>query len=499
MRFANIAAVESLIQNEIPESVSLEFKSELSLEGRDARRELLKDLTGMANGGGGSIIFGMEEESGTNAAKATSPLPALTIIGQMQDIVRAGVRPPLVWSCEALATDGGWVVVADVEPSTLGPYMVDGYGEKRYYKRAGASVHPMSEQEVRDAYAVAARAIDRRDRLWQQHTLPIQVPAQQPWLVVSALPQEPLGEIFDARTIDLAQFVAPPPLEHYQSHTRLVSTARFLRLWRDGLTAEDGDDAGPNSVIRLFRDGAAGIAERLEPELKVEWVVRMLNAYLLYCAWFWNEFSLARPVELVLSIARLRGARLSSGSFLGSNPAVVNPFGVIVDDVAVAQEVLPWELLRAPIRHDLLRRFCERLVQAFGQPGVAELFERGWLYDRAGQNTGLVLSRSGIADGRQGMARATVYSSGQVHSATQIGHAFVLDGALVDGAGGTVALVEMATGTGCPDTFVPDISVVERAGPAQNWGDDPPPDPEPVVPPTVNGTWSELAPQDLLR
>jgi predicted HTH transcriptional regulator len=63
MRFADVEAVTRLIANRIPESASLEYKSELSLDARAARKELLKDLTGMANGGGGTVIFGLQEEA----------------------------------------------------------------------------------------------------------------------------------------------------------------------------------------------------------------------------------------------------------------------------------------------------------------------------------------------------------------------------------------------------------------------------------------------------
>ena len=48
MRFRDLEAVKRLIENRIPESGSLEFKSELVLAGTESRRELLKDLLGWA-------------------------------------------------------------------------------------------------------------------------------------------------------------------------------------------------------------------------------------------------------------------------------------------------------------------------------------------------------------------------------------------------------------------------------------------------------------------
>ena len=119
MRFKDFQAVESLIQNRIPESGSLEYKSELSLASDGNRKELLKDLTGMGNGGGGTIIFGMQEEPGTSVAKELSPLIVVTT-GQIEDIVRSAVHPPLVWSFTSFEV-AGVVIVADVAPRPWDP------------------------------------------------------------------------------------------------------------------------------------------------------------------------------------------------------------------------------------------------------------------------------------------------------------------------------------------------------------------------------------------
>ena len=94
VHFDKLDAVKRLIDTRIPESTSLEYKSELHLDSTEDRRELLKDLTGMGNGGGGSIIFGMQEEAGTNVAKELSPLGNSSIVSQIEDIVRSAVHPP---------------------------------------------------------------------------------------------------------------------------------------------------------------------------------------------------------------------------------------------------------------------------------------------------------------------------------------------------------------------------------------------------------------------
>jgi hypothetical protein len=62
MRVTSLAEVEALVADRIPEGPSLEYKEALSLGTRRDRIEMLKDLTGMGNGGGGAVIFGVAED-----------------------------------------------------------------------------------------------------------------------------------------------------------------------------------------------------------------------------------------------------------------------------------------------------------------------------------------------------------------------------------------------------------------------------------------------------
>ena len=169
--------VQNLLTLKLAEGPSLEYKRELSLVGRDARREVLKDLTGMANGGGGTVVFGIAEDPESEDLPASGhPLTEPGAISQLQAIVQDGVRPPLLAEYHSIPWEGGHVLAVHVIPSPLGPYMVEGYGEGRYYRRAGRMTIKMSEREVRDAYALAMRWREDREATWQQYGLPIPPP-----------------------------------------------------------------------------------------------------------------------------------------------------------------------------------------------------------------------------------------------------------------------------------------------------------------------------------
>jgi len=91
----------------------------------------------MGNSGGGTIIFGLtaDDSSGVGVAMELSPIANPAILSIMENIVRDVVRPPLLWTLVDFEVGDGRVVIAEIQPSALGPYMVQGYDENRYYRR----------------------------------------------------------------------------------------------------------------------------------------------------------------------------------------------------------------------------------------------------------------------------------------------------------------------------------------------------------------------------
>jgi predicted HTH transcriptional regulator len=186
--------VSRFISTSVDESRVLEFKREIALHDRTAKIETLKDLTGMANGGGGLVVFGIDEVThidGRVTSGGALPIGDRSIPGQLMDIIRDTVFPPLLVELHEVDIESGYVLVAELFASPLGPYMVEGFGQHRFFSRSGRSTVPMSEQQVRDRYALALRAREHRQEVWAAHGMPMKQ-AHGPWLGVSMVPEEPL-------------------------------------------------------------------------------------------------------------------------------------------------------------------------------------------------------------------------------------------------------------------------------------------------------------------
>lgn len=469
MRFQTRADLDDLIKHEIPESASLEYKGALPLGPKSERLETLKDLTGMANGGGGTLVYGMAERPVGDwpIADHLEPLDDFGLIGRLENIWRDGVRPPLLADYAMIEVADGFALVVDLQPSPLGPYMVEAYGERRHFIRHGTSSISMTEQQVRDAYALAFRSRERRPSVWEEHSLPLSAPNPDLWVVISALPEEPLPETLDMRTIEVSDLQPPSGLATYMNNFHLgdlTATFQAMNRWADGFYGEDVRDGKPWRVIRLHRDGAAAIALQVllldEPfgtAIVPSYVARLVNSALLYLGWFWRSFGLIRPVELRLDLHNANGLALNNEALSHvSGGLITAPPGLSVNPLFTTEYVLPSELGRASIRHQILMRFFDRLHQAAGGK-IAEFFRFGYLHNKAGECVDLSVGSDVIWDDKGGGAGtvASIKTDGSITKSTT-GHvvAWYRDGVVLDLDGNALAVLEMAPGTGCPDEFV---------------------------------------------
>ncbi len=116
---------------------------------------------------------------------------------------------PKLSTYHRIAYQAGYVLAVEITRSPLGPYMVQGYGDWRYYIRSGSRTEPMSEQQVRDAYMFAARAREQREDVWKTHLLPLNGPQHELRELVRyriSLVEECAEEANHARAVDCPRF-----------------------------------------------------------------------------------------------------------------------------------------------------------------------------------------------------------------------------------------------------------------------------------------------------
>jgi hypothetical protein len=323
-------------------------------------------------------------------------------------------------------------------------------------------------------------------------------PPDEPWLSIAALPFEPFLPIFEGREVNAYQLTHPPAIGRCLLGLPIQEST--VRHWADGFTADDELVGRPLSFkLRLHRDGAAGIAQKMENYVDLPATARAVNAYLAYLADFWATYSLRSPVELDIGIEDLSQV-IRATSLMGASPGgVVHPPDVTVTKVGVSEEILPWELTRARVRHGVVRRFIERLSYAFDLPYNGELFAVGPLFAKAGGATAYLLGPGLITPRRHGGANTVnlIDKAGRIHGGVSGISSFVVDGAVIDEAGDTLAVVEMSDGFACPSDFLGDYSIQVSGQALAPWTEPTPDLGGPEVP-APTGKWSNGTLEDAL-
>lgn len=145
--------VTSLIDDEIMESRTLDYKEQFT----DDSRELLADILSFANTDGGVLIYGIAEkvENGRNTGTPASitGLPTLNldqIRQKIENTLRDNVEPRLPSvAVQAVSVDGVEVLIIGVPRSLLAPHM--SRRDYKFYARNDSQKFPMDVQQIRQA------------------------------------------------------------------------------------------------------------------------------------------------------------------------------------------------------------------------------------------------------------------------------------------------------------------------------------------------------------
>jgi hypothetical protein len=156
------AHIEGLIESEVPESLSLDYKQQLPSDQKEEKREFLYDVAALANSAGGDLIYGIVERRADDD-KATGVPDRLLGIQfanlqeeeiRLSNYIRDCIAPKLIGSVvRSVRCSGGDALVVRVPASRGKPHMVTMGGVDRFYKRTGTVSHKMSLDEIRRAFS----------------------------------------------------------------------------------------------------------------------------------------------------------------------------------------------------------------------------------------------------------------------------------------------------------------------------------------------------------
>lgn len=152
---------ESLIKRKAPESSELDYKAEISIQDKNSRIELAKDVSSFANEAGGILLYGVpeKEEDGIPVPKDLSEcgikIPSnlpIDIENILLDIV-APALPELFIRILNLKEISSRSLLMIYHPESWNqPHMIEGYKTARYYRRGNFKTVVMNERAIEAAY-----------------------------------------------------------------------------------------------------------------------------------------------------------------------------------------------------------------------------------------------------------------------------------------------------------------------------------------------------------
>ena len=161
-----------LIEDEMSESKTLDFKRELHLDSSEQKKEFLKDLSAFANASGGFIIYGMDEDEGR-----ASELVGLVVedidkqILRMDSIAQSGIDPRISVEFKPINLESDrFAIIASIPKSWTSPHAVDHGKHWRFYSRNSAGNYPLDVDEVRNII-IASETLRERIRNFKAERL----------------------------------------------------------------------------------------------------------------------------------------------------------------------------------------------------------------------------------------------------------------------------------------------------------------------------------------
>lgn len=342
----NADDLQALIDNSIPESRSIDYKSSLPGRRDEDKREFLGDVSSFANASGGHLVYGMIEEKGlpTSFSGMSINDPDAEKL-RLENLLRDCVMPRLqgIQVGVVQLPTGAQAFIIRVPTSWNKPHVVEHGNHWRFYSRNSSGKYPLDVLELRSLF-LQSGTVTERIRLFRDERLGSIVADQTP------VPMElgarmvlhliPIASAESPKTYALGEAVQLP-----HSVTPIGGQVGDRRYNLDGFLVAAGEEGRPNrAYTQIFRNGIieavdCGILGRLGTQKRIH--SRRLELDLIKAVFQYLEFqqkiAASAPIAVSLSFV---GVRDYSMAVFGSLNAWGQPTYTIDRDTIICPDIL---------------------------------------------------------------------------------------------------------------------------------------------------------------
>jgi len=319
--------LHDLIDVEVPEGITLEYKESLSLDKPEDKKEFVRDITAFANTRGGHIVYGIREDRSKGIPKELCGIPIdnLDKLKQcLENLIRDGTNPRIygmqIGNPIAIVSDR-FAVVIKIPRSFNAPHMVICGGDDRFYYRTNTGRERLDVTGLRtlfgmaDTVAVRTQAF-RAERLSKIQAGDTPVPlVRGPKCVLHLVP-------FNSFTLqaryDLSRFAANPIELANAGRWRATSGYERSRYNFDGLVTYHPvyNETQPREwYTQCFRNGIIEAVNmehnsRRERSVGIEYEHHVSSSVSRYLR-IQRDMGVVPPVFVLLTLLEMKERKLS--------------------------------------------------------------------------------------------------------------------------------------------------------------------------------------------
>lgn len=369
--------IQSLIDNGVRESKTIEYKQELPGNTEKDKKEFLADISSFANASGGTVIYGIIEARDSNNKPTGTPQQAEGLGGinadsevrRLEQILLSGLEPRIP-GLAIRPVDGfskGPVIVVQIPKSWSAPHMVTFQSSPRFFSRTSAGKSPLNVPEIRAAFLLSDEIPNkirrfREERLGLISSGETPVPIQQGPIVVLHL--VPLSAFLSPQLVDVSKIadgkVPPVPPLGAQGWDGRFNVDGYVSFQGDRPSGQEQLNYAQffrNGIIEAvdaFILGRAGKASQpLIPSVSIE--EKLLQGSRRYFSTY-RELGIDSPIVIMLSLLNVKGFTMSVSVRDGDGHAI-DKRHLLLPDVLVEDIHPDIEKVFHPV-FDLLWQAC---------------------------------------------------------------------------------------------------------------------------------------------
>ncbi|WP_081070529.1 helix-turn-helix domain-containing protein [Burkholderia cepacia] len=319
--------LSELVTTSASESESLEFKQELPrTKTPDDKAEFVKDVVGMANASGGTILYGIAEvKNSASRIISITTEPFDHAVRRLQETLISNVEPKeLGVRFREIKVGCGYVLELTIPRSFAGPHRVLMQGQARslFHVRSNTQVREFTHRELRDAFLGREHATVgfrnwRRERvstiLSGRGSRPLH--ADCPLAVLHAAPLE----VFERSvSLDPRAFyqeyekVLPRPAGSMSSNFNLDGVVTFSVGLTTERTGEYAQVFRTGQVELVFKGGYEGSRG---DSISAPYIAQNLRKALEKYAALFRNHGFSGPIVFAFSLLRVSGFALIRSSY----------------------------------------------------------------------------------------------------------------------------------------------------------------------------------------